>query len=313
MPASNIGHQLSIQPDARGPRRTKRRAVFARSPHRRVAVSVAAAAALCIGPAPSEGQHTQSAPATDSAAQASPLKPPPAAPATDSAAQASPVAPLHTGGVSVSPRTAITVRLNTGIDSGHLKNGDTVHATLARPVALSPRGSLPAGTPAALSVIETLPAGRISAAGEFSLQAVRVGSVSIFTDTLTYRGKPGHKDLPDSAPAVGTDAGLPAGAELTFHVLPPAAPAAGPPQAQSTVPGSVNGIAAGSPPPPGSSSAPQQTQPGNTGNKVSGTARQVTPGANTPQPAQNSGQTSTAPNQPAPPESTNPASSTQPR
>ena len=138
-----------------------------------------------------------------------------------------------------------TLKLGRSIDSGHLKNGDTVAATLAKPVALSPKGTLDAGTPAELTVVETLPAGRIYASGEFSLQLERVGSVTVYTDTLTYRGKPGHKDLPDSAPAVGTDAALAAGAELVFHVLPPPAPANGPPKAGNRGPGSVDGVASG--------------------------------------------------------------------
>jgi hypothetical protein len=202
--------------------------------------------AMCTAASVS-AQKTQNEPATDSAAQASPIRPAPATPAVDSAAQASPTGSDTRGSASVAPHTAIQVRLARSIDSGHLKNGDTVKATLSNAVALSPRGTLNAGAPAELTVVETLPAGRIYAAGEFSLQLLRVGSVPVYTDTLTYRGKPGHKDVPDSAPQVGTDAGLPSGAELTFHVLPPPAPANGPPNARNGVPGSVNGVAAGSP------------------------------------------------------------------
>lgn len=211
----------------------------------RLAAPALLATALCIS-GPASAQTTRQPPPTDSAAQASPVRRPPAAPptdaaaqasplrpaseapATDSAAQASPVPPLHLGtDAHVAPHTAIPVRLSGAIDSGHLRNGDTVPATLAQAIALSPRGTLAAGTPVDLSVIETLPAGRVSAAGEFSLQLMRVGTVGVFTDTLTYRGQPGHKDLPDSVPAIGTDAALPSGAELTFHVLPPPVPAAG--------------------------------------------------------------------------------------
>lgn len=202
------------------------------------------------------GQKTKDQPATDSAAQASPVKPAPAAPVEDAAAQASPVRAGHGPGESIPAQAAIEVKLSRGIDSGTLKNGDTVQATLSKPVMLSPKGMLPAGTPVALTVIETLPAGRLYAAGEFSLQAERVGPVDVFTDTLTYRGKPGHKDLADSAPAVGTDAGLAAGAELTFHVLPPPAPATGPPRVRDGGPGSVNGVASGA-----SSTKPTQPRP----------------------------------------------------
>ncbi len=262
---------------------------------------------LSVGAA-AVAQKTQNEPATDSAAQASPIKPAPAVPATDSAAEASPIRLGGGHGESIAPHSAIDVKLSRSIDSGRLKNGETVQATLSKPVTVSPKGTLPTGTPVELTVIETLPAGRIYAAGEFSLQAQRVGPVGVFTDTLTYRGKPGHKDLPDSAPAVGTDAGLPAGAQLTFHVLPPPAPAKGPPNAKNGGPGSVDGVASGAPPPPGSSNQPN----GNAGKANGAQARQVTPAVNTPQPAQNLGKTSPAPNQPAPPSGAGSTETTQP-
>lgn len=212
-----------------------------------------------VGPS-ATAQKTQSEPATDSAAQASPIRPTPSAPVTDSAAQASPIPSNEGQGLSIAPHTQITLKLGRSIDSGRLKNGETVQATLTKPVALLPKGTLAAGTPAELTVVETLPAGRIYASGEFSLQLQRVGPVSVYTDTLTYRGKPGHKDLPDSAPAVGTDAGLAEGAELDFHVLPPPSPANGPPRAGRKGPGSVDGVASGTQPPAGTSST-QTTQP----------------------------------------------------
>lgn len=253
-------------------------------------------------------QNTQNMPATDSAAQSSPLSPAPQAPATDAAAEASPISSHTRGGTWIQPHTPIEVKLGRSIDSGRLKNGDTIPATLTKPVTLSPTGTLSPGTRAELTVIETLPAGRISAAGEFSLQIERIGSLSVYTNTLTYRGKPGHKDLPDSAPQVGTDAGLAAGAVLTFHVLPPPTSASGPPQARKRGPGSVNGTASGAPPPPGSSNQPNA----GAGNSKGANARQITPANNTPQPAQNTGQPSSAPNQPAPPTGTNSTQTTQP-
>lgn len=206
-----------------------------------------AAALFVLGAA--RAQKTQEPPATDSAAQASPVRSAPRAPATDSAAQASPVPSGNSHGVFIPPNTAIDVKLARTIDSGRLKNGDTVQASLAKPVALSPKGTLVAGTPVELTVVETLAAGRLYAAGEFSLQAQRVGSVGVSTDTLTYRGQPGHKDLPDSAPAVGTNAGLAAGAVLTFHVLPPPSPANAAPNA-TLAPGAVNGVVSGRAPAP---------------------------------------------------------------
>lgn len=269
-------------------------------------------------------QKTQNEPATDSAAQASPIRSAPSAPVVDSSAQASPIGSGARGGASVAPHTAIQVRLARGIDSGHLKNGDTVNATLSTAVTLSPRGTMNAGAPAELTVVETLPAGRLYSSGEFSLQLLRIGSVPVYTDTLTYRGKPGHKDLPDSAPQVGTDAGLASGAELTFHVLPPPAPASGPPNARNRGPGSVDGVAVGGPPPPGSSNQPggngKTENP--SGNMVSGKpgsgktsspqARTITSGSDTPQAAEPAGKSSPAPNQPSAPANANSTDSTQP-
>lgn len=279
------------------------------------------AVAVCLAGGAS-AQKTQNEPTTDSSAQASPIKPAPAAPVVDSSAQASPIGSGARGGAYVAPHTAIAVRLANAIDSGHLKNGDTVHATLTNAVRLSPQGTLNAGTPAELTVVETLPAGRLYASGEFSLQLLRVGSVAVYTDTLTYRGKAGHKDLADSAPQVGTDAGLASGAELTFHVLPPPAPANGPPNSRNGGPGSVEGVAAGGPPPAGSSrQANGQTQnvSGNTvsskpgsGKTGSSQARAVTSGSNTPQPAESSGKNTPAPNQPSAPANANSTDSTQP-
>lgn len=207
----------------------------------RVAAKFAGFALLCVCMPSLVAQSTP--PVTDSSAQASPAMPAPAAPVTDAAAQASPAPGLRTGGVSIAPHTAVTVRLPIAIDSGHLTNGQTLRATLAAPIALSPGRALPVGTPVEMTVVETVAAGRISSAGELSLQALQVGSIPVYTDTLTFRGRPGHKDVPDAVPAVGTDARLPAGAELTFHVLPPAAPATGPPRTSGTSSGSERGNA----------------------------------------------------------------------
>ena len=209
-------------------------------------------AALVIGGAWAAGaQVTTSAPVVDSAAQASPVKDAPKVPAVDAAAQASPVGLGSADHApTVAPKTTIPVVLDEGIDSGKLHNGQTVLGALSAPV-----GKMPAGTAVALTVVATMPAGKVNAVGEFSLQAIRVGKSEVYTDTLTFRGKPGHKDIADAAPAIGTDAGLAKGAALTFHVQTPPAPANGPPKTQGTAPGSVDGVAAGGPPPPGSTPA----------------------------------------------------------
>src|SRR6185437_10322638 len=80
-------------------------------------------------------QKTQNEPATDSAAQSSPIQATPRAPVTDSAAEASPIRSNNGPGVSIAPHTEIALRVGRSIDSGHLKNGDTVSATLTKPVA----------------------------------------------------------------------------------------------------------------------------------------------------------------------------------
>lgn len=273
--------------------------------------TLSAAALLC---APSGvAQRTQPEPPTDTAAQSSPTSASSSVSAVDASQQASPIRPLRSGAAPhVAPHTAIHLRLSRGIDSGHLKNGDNVPATLADPLPLTTGGSLPAGTPVELTVVETLPAGRIYAAGEFSLQVLRIGRVPVYTNTLTFRGKPGHKDLPDSAPAVGTDAGLPAAAALTFHVLSPPAAASGPPTGGRHQPGSVNGVASGGAPPPGSAQHNATTT--NRGNTTGNAGvKTVTPATNTPGPPQNQDQSSPAPNQPAPPTNATPAGQTQPK
>ena len=94
-----------------------------------------------------------------------------------------------------------------------------------------------------------------------------------------------HKDLPDSAPALGNNAGLASGASITFHVLPPPSAAQGAPKASGIAPGSVNAISSGSPGKPQSDDAGNQKASG-TGDIPSGTApARVTPANNTPAPA----------------------------
>ena len=212
------------------------------------------------------GQKTMAGPPTDTSVQASPIKPLGKVPVVDASAQASPIGKGRLGGPSIQPETAVPVRLSEAIDSGRLHNGDSVAAVLSAPVPEAGTGCvgrvkaagnagcagtvLPEGTPVTLTVVATVPAGKLAAAGEFSLQAVRVGDVVVFTNVQTFRGKPGPQDLPDSAPAVGTDAGLPAGAPLMFTVQPP--PTFDAPQEKGeSGPGSVDGVAPGLPPPAG--------------------------------------------------------------
>jgi len=214
------------------------------------------------------GQKTTSPPPTDTAAQSSPVQPAPKAPAVDAAAQSSPIAEPHSSGVWIAPHTAIPIALGKAIDSGKLKNGQTIPARLTAAVQAHGK-TLPAGTPVEITVVATVPAGKLNAVGEFSLQLESVGGVHAYTDTQTFRGKPGHRDVADAAPTLGTDAGLASGATLTFHVLPPPTEATAPPRTVPKPPGAVNGVAPGGPPPAGSSPRlAAEENPGNTGTTV---------------------------------------------
>jgi hypothetical protein len=223
------------------------------SPHRRALLtSFSALAFLLCAPSwvSASAQKTIAGPPTDSSAQASPVQPTPNVKAVDASFEASPeVGPSEHHGAHVPVGTAIAVTLSRAIDSGRLKNGDTVAAKLAAPVKTSSGATLAAGTPVSVSVIATVPAGKLTAVGEFSLQALKVGSIDVFTDIKTYRGEAGHRDVADAAPAVGTDAGLPAGTKLTFKVQKQPTAADAPPANVSRQPGSVDGTASGGPPP----------------------------------------------------------------
>jgi hypothetical protein len=171
--------------------------------------------------------------------QSSPLQPAPKVPAVDAAVQSSPISEPQPSGVWVAPHTAVSIALNEAVDSGKLKNGQRVAARLT--AAVSAHGkTLPAGTAAELTVVATVPAGKLDAVGECSLQLVSVGGVAVYADTLTFRGTPGARLTPDAIPAKGTDATLPHGAQLTFHVLPQPVPATVPPPTVPNPPGSVS-------------------------------------------------------------------------
>ena len=95
----------------------------------------------------------------------------------------------------------IQVRLEKAIDSGHAHNGDLVNGTL-----IAPLGSLPAGTPVRLTVVQAAPAGTIASYGELSIQVVSIADHRILSNTVTALGKKGAQELPDAAPARGTEA-----------------------------------------------------------------------------------------------------------
>ena len=95
-----------------------------------------------------------------------------------------------------------------------------VQARLASPVRASDGHVLPAGSAVKLTVVSVAPAGKIESMGEVTLQIVAVGGVATLSDAQTFEGKEGHKDLPDSAPAKGTEAVVAAGTVLHFEVAP---------------------------------------------------------------------------------------------
>ncbi len=251
-------------------------------------------------------QVTQSHPVTDSSAQASPLGPTLNAPATDTSTQASPIDAATRGGTGVAAHTTLVIELNEAVDSGSLKNGQVVHgkvmsATVASnaPAKQGGKAVVKPGTPVSISVIATVPAGKLNAVGEMSLELVKVGGQSVHTNTLTFRGKPGKRDVADSAPMVGTNAGLAAGASLTFVVEPQPAFSEPTPQPSKLTPGSVTGLASGS-------------KPANFGQPTVSGAPGSNPGGGTMPPAQNNGQAIPAANQQAAPANATPTSTTQP-
>ena len=266
-------------------------------------VSLVIVFACTVSPATCHGQAVQPQPVTDSSAQASPLTAVPHALVDDRSAQSSPVPPRRGSGPYIAAHTPIPIALGQDIDSGKLKQGQDLSAQLSAPVPVRGGVTLPAGTPVLLSVIASVPAGRIAAQGEFSLQVLHVGGMAVFTDTLVFEGKPGHQDLPDSAPALGTDAGLPQGAPLTFHVQPSPTFVQNAPQDREHGPGSVNGVASGSPPPASSLKSSYADGNGTGSGKTPGQQQPSTsPGdTTTNQGTQNLGQPSVAPNQPQSP------------
>jgi hypothetical protein len=159
---------------------------------------------------------TTSAPVVDSA-PAGPVAPPPAAAVDDAAAEASPTSGIPKG-VYIPAHAELAVKLHQPVDSGHLRNGDMIEATLAAPVRVSNGGTLPAGTRVGVTVLAVAAAGKLQSRGELTLQVTHVGAVGVLSDAQTFFGQEGHKDLPDSAPAKGTEAAVGGSTTLRFHV-----------------------------------------------------------------------------------------------
>lgn len=157
----------------------------------------------------------------------------------DRAPEASPVGgPAAASGKSVGGAflagTVVHVRLGATVSSGQARNGDLVRATLATAVRTVTGASLPAGTRVTGTVVSSARAGVVQSGGVLSLQLTHVGPLAVVTDVAEFDGAEGHKDLPDSAPAKGTEATARAGTVLLFHVL-----------ENGAVPGIVPGILPG--------------------------------------------------------------------
>ncbi len=124
-----------------------------------------------------------------------------------------PLLPIVSGGNGFGIRsgTPILVKLRAPLDSGHARNGDMVNATLAEPL-----NNLPAGTPVRLTVVQSVPAGQLFSYGELSIQVVSIADRRVLSDTITAQGKEGAKELPDAAPARGTEAIFTPGQAITL-------------------------------------------------------------------------------------------------
>jgi hypothetical protein len=138
---------------------------------------------------------------------------------TDTSAQSSPVSGTAQS-VYVPVNTEINVRLQQSADSAQTRNGEMIGAMLIAPVKCSDGKTLPAGTPVKVTVLASAPAGKIDSRGELTLQVTHVGTIAVMSDAQTFFGQEGHKDLPDAAPAKGTEANVATGTTLKFHVAP---------------------------------------------------------------------------------------------
>lgn len=109
--------------------------------------------------------------------------------------------PMLHNALGIAAGTPISVRLQQVVESGHARNGDTVHAVLAQAV-----GKLPTGSPVSLTVVAAAPAGQLSSSGTLSLQVVSINGEQVLSQVITAEGKEGQKTLADDAPARGTEA-----------------------------------------------------------------------------------------------------------
>ncbi len=103
--------------------------------------------------------------------------------------------------LGIAAGTPIQVRLSQTVDSGNVRNGQTVQGSLAAPL-----GKVAAGSPVELTVVAAARAGEINSYGELSLQIVSINGEPLLSEVITAEGKEGKKILADDAPARGTEA-----------------------------------------------------------------------------------------------------------
>ena len=97
----------------------------------------------------------------------------------------------------------IEVRLDAGIDSAHAVNGQRLRGKLVKAA-----GNAPEGSPVELTVVAVAAAGRMSSAGELSLQIVRMNGRDELSQVITEQGERGARLTADAAPAKGTEASI---------------------------------------------------------------------------------------------------------
>ncbi len=103
------------------------------------------------------------------------------------------------------------MQLNTTVDSAHARNGDTLAGSLAAPLA-----GMPVGTPVTMTVISASSAGSVQSYGELSIQVLSVGNHPLLSNVVSAVGQEGKRELPDAAPAKGTEASFSAERPLTL-------------------------------------------------------------------------------------------------
>jgi len=136
----------------------------------------------------------------------------------DASALASPV-PKPAAAESIAIGSVVRIRMVDTVSSGANVNGDTVHAVLTAPLKTSKGTVIPAGTGVAATVVSSAKAGVMQSAGVLSLQLTRIGVVAVISDVLDFTGKEGKREVPDAAPAKGTEAVIQPNTTLTFHVM----------------------------------------------------------------------------------------------